>query len=416
MFMPAPPPWCSWLPVPLAGLWVAAAWLTRSRLRDLADLPELPESGASALVPGDPASVLLPGAAASALPPDAAAPAVAPGAAVLPWVTLCMPARDEAEAVGPALDSWLAQRYPRLRILVVDDGSSDGTPERLAERAALHPGRLRVLRNDRLPPGWLGKNHALDLASRQPEALDAEWLLFADADVLAAPDLLQRVFAWLDDHPADLFTLLPGLDTGGFIERVFMPLANLGFLWLLPLRRVPDPRSRCCCGVGAFLLVRRRAYDAVGGHAGAPMAAVDDMALAWRVKAAGFRNGVALGGPHLHLRMYRGWGPIIRGLRKNLLFVPWLFPLAPLLVGLVLVGSLGCVLLAATGSPGWGLLLWLLVPPLMGEVHQRYTGRPADLLWAFWPLAGLPVLAAIGLAFSDRLRGVNRWRGRSVKL
>jgi len=386
MFLRPSPDWftalagAGWLPLPFYVLWGVEAWLTRVRLRDLPGLPG----------PG--------------------------GAGPLPPVALCIPARNEELELGPALDAWLAQDYPDLRIVVVDDGSTDRTPDLLAERAAGHPGALRVLRNDRLPAGWLGKNHALDLASRQPEALAAEWLLFADADAQAAPDLLRRAFAFLDGHPADLLTLLPAIDAVGWAERLFLPLANLFFLWLVPPLRVADPRSRFCCGVGGFILVRRSAYDAVGGHAGAPMAAVDDMLLAHRVKAAGYGNRVALGGPHLHLRMYHGCREIIQGSRKNLLSLPYLFPLAPVLLAAVLAATLGCVLVAAAGHPGLGLLLWLLVPPLMAEVNQRYTGRAVDLWWALWPFAGLLVSASILLAFADRVRGVNRWRGRTVKL
>jgi glycosyltransferase involved in cell wall biosynthesis len=366
------------LPVALFALWGLEAWLTRVRLRDLAGLPEA-------------------------------------GAGPLPAVTLCIPARDEERELGPALDSWLAQDYPDLRIVVVDDGSTDRTPAILAERAAGHPGTLRVLRNDDLPPGWLGKNHALDLACRQPESQAADWLLFADADARAAPDLLRRAFAFLAEQPAQLLTLLPAMDAATWSERLFMPVANLFFLWLVPPRRVADPRSRCCCGVGGFILVRRDAYAAVRGHAGAPMVAVDDMALAHRVKAAGYVNRVALGGPLLRLRMYHGCREIVQGLRKNLLALPFLFPLVPLLVALVLLATLGWGLLALAGHPWLGFLLWLMVPPLLAEVHQRFTGRGADLAWAFWPLAGVLVLAGLGLAFGDRLRGVNRWRGREVK-
>lgn len=376
----AAPPWSTWMAAALFAVWAVGAWITRARLRDL---PGLPAAGR----------------------PDP-----------LPRVALCIPARDEERELGGALDAWLAQDCPGLRIVVVDDGSADRTPEILAQRAALHPERLRVLRNDHLPAGWLGKNHALDLASRQPEALEADWLLFADADVQAEPDLLRRAFAHLDEHPADVFTLLPALDTVTWGERLFLPLANLFFLWLVPPLRVADPRSRCCCGVGSFILVRRAAYDEVGGHAGAPMEAVDDMMLAHRIKAAGFRNRVALGGPHLHLRMYHGWREAVQGSRKNLLALPYLFPLAPLLAAAALLGTLGCVLVALAGHPGQGLLLWLLVPPLMAEVHQRFTGRPVDLAWALWPLAGVLATAALALAFADRLRGVNRWRGREVRL
>jgi len=373
-----PPPWNPWLAVPFFAVWGVEAWLTRARLRDLPDLPE----------------------AAGAAPPDA--------------VTVCIPARDEEMELGRALDAWLAQDWPGLRIVVVDDGSTDRTPVILAERAAAGAGRLRALRNEALPPGWLGKNHALDLASRQPEALAADWLLFADAQ--AGPDLLRRAFAFMAEHPADLLALLPAIDAETWAERVFMPVANMFFLWLVPPRRVADPGSRCCCGVGSFMLVRRAAYDAVAGHAGAPMEAVDDMGLAHRVKAAGHTNRVALGGPSLHLRMYHGAREIVQGLRKNLLSLPWLFPLAPVLAATVLAGTLGFALVALSGHPGLGLLLWLLVPPLLGEVHHRFSGRAADLAWAFWPLSGPLVAAAILLAFLDRMRGVNHWRGRDVKL
>lgn len=96
---------------------------------------------------------------------------------------LCIPARDEVREVGAALASWLSQDHPHLRIVGVDDGSTDGTTEVLAALAAAHPDRLVVLRNDHLPSGWLGKNHALHLAQAHPWAQAAEWLLLADADV-----------------------------------------------------------------------------------------------------------------------------------------------------------------------------------------------------------------------------------------
>ena len=132
----------------------------------------------------------------------------------------------------------------------------------------------------------------------------------------APPDLLRRAFAFLRDHPADLLTLIPAVDTGSVAERVFLPWATLGFLWAVDFRRTPVPGAAAHCGVGAFMLVRREAYDAVNGHAGAPMDPIDDMMLAKRVKAAGFTNRVALGGPDLHVRVYHGLDDLVRGMRK----------------------------------------------------------------------------------------------------
>lgn len=333
----------------------------------------------------------------------------------LPRVCLCIPARNEALEIGPALASWIAQDYPFLSIIVVDDGSTDGTPEILARLHAAHPDRLRVIRNDHLPTGWLGKNHALDLAVRRPEALEAEWLLFVDADVQADPQLLCRTFAHLEAHPADLLALLFGVDTEGFWESLSMPFLMGGFLMMVPPHQVPNPRHPAFCGIGAFTLVRRSAYEAVGGHAAEPMEAIDDMMLARRVKRAGFVNRVALGGPELHLRMYHGFREMIRGLRKNAAAHPawWLMPL-------VLVLFLGIYLsplwLPFAGHPWLAFLIWVLTPALVGDLHQRVSGHPMDARWVFWPLVGPVVGVAVMWAFWDRLRGVNRWRGRIVKV
>lgn len=299
---------------------------------------------------------------------------------------------------------------------MVDDGSRDATPDLLALRAAAHPERLRVLRNDDLPEGWLGKNHALHLASSQPEALAASWLLFADADVQAAPDLLRRAFAFLDRHPGEVLALLPNVDAGSLAERVFLPYAALAFLWVLPVRRVPRAGSWAHCGVGAFTLVRRDAYDAVQGHRGAPLEAIDDMGLARRVKAAGFTNRVALAGDALHLRMYHGLGAVVRGMRKNALVLPDLFLLAPLAAALVLALALSPVLLALAGLPWAGASLWALVSLAMGLGRARFRQPGWDPAWLLWPLNGFPLAAGLLWAMADRARGVNHWRGREVKI
>ena len=332
-----------------------------------------------------------------------------------PAVCLCIPVRNEVLELPAALDSWLAQDYPSLWILVVDDGSADGSTEILREREAAHPGRLRVLRNDHLPPGWLGKNHALDLATCQPEAVSAEWLLFADGDVQAAPALLRRAVAFALAQPTDILALLPAVDAVSVAERVILPMAASAFLMAVPPHQVPNPRHPAFCGVGGFTLLRRAVYDAVGGHAAAPLEAIDDMMLARRVKALGFVNRVARGGPDLHLRMYHGLVELLRAMRKNSAALPfwWLLPLV--LPGALVVG-LAPLWLPCIGHPLLALLLWLLVPAIVGDVQQRLTGRPMDLLWALWPLNTLVFVGGTAWALADRLRGVNHWRGRDVLL
>jgi len=332
-----------------------------------------------------------------------------------PIVCLCIPVRNEARELAAALDSWLAQDYPALQIVAVDDGSTDGSTEILGTRGTDRPDRLRVLRNDHLPPGWLGKNHALHLASEQAEARSAEWLLFADGDVQASPSLLRRAMAFALRQPTDILALIPAVDVATPGERLALPLAASAFLVLVPPHRVPDPRHPAFCGVGGFTLVRRSAYDAVGGHAGAPLEAVDDMMLARRVKVAGFVNRVALGGPDLHLRMYHGLWEVVRAMRKNAAALPiwWTIPVA---LPVATAVGLSPLWMPFAGHGGLALLLWLLVPALAGDVQQRVTGKPMDLLWALWPLNALPLGWGTAWAFADRLRGVNHWRGRDVRL
>lgn len=332
-----------------------------------------------------------------------------------PSVCLCIPVRNEVLELSAALDSWLAQDYPSLRILVIDDGSTDGSTEILRHAETARPDRLRVLRNDHLPPGWLGKNHALDLAARQPEARASDWLLFADGDVQTAPGLLRRAIAFAQSRPTDILALIPAMDTLGPAERLILPLAACAFLVLIPPHQVPNPHHPAFCGVGGFTLVRSRAYEAAGGHAAAPLEAIDDMMLARRVKAAGFINRVARGGPDLHLRMYHGLRELVRAMRKNSAALPvwWLLPF---LLPAALVVGLTPLWLPFAGHPWLALLLWLLVPALAGDVQQRMTGRPMDPLWAFWPLLALVFTGGTAWALWDRLRGVNHWRGRDVRL
>jgi hypothetical protein len=143
---------------------------------------------------------------------------------------------------------------------------------------------------------------------------------------------------------------------------------------------------------------------------------IDDMMLAKRVKAAGYTNRVAQGGPGLHLRMYRGLADLVRAMRKNALPFMTLVPLVPVSIALVMAASLAPVLLSLLGHPWGGLALWALVVATMSVLQRRLTGRTLDGAWAAWPVNGFLIAAGILWALGDRFRGVNHWRGRDVKL
>lgn len=328
-------------------------------------------------------------------------------------VCLCIPARNEAREIGAAMASWIAQDHGALRIVVVDDGSTDATPGILA---GLGCGRLKVIRNDALPPGWLGKNHAMHLATETAEAKAADWLLFADADVRAEASLLRRALAHAEETRADVLALVPGQDTGSFGERLLLPVLGAGFLMAVPADRVARPGAFACAGIGAFTLIRRSTYDALGGHAAAPLEAIDDMMLARRAKQAGFSNRLGQGGPGLRIRMYGSGAEAVRAMRKNVLALPLVWVAFPVLGPLSLVLWLAPLWLPFAGWPILAGVVWLAVPAVVAEAHQRLSGHPADLAWALWPLAGPALLWGAIPAFWDRLRGVNRWRDREIHM
>ena len=184
-----------------------------------------------------------------------ALPAVdVPGA--LPSLSVIVPARNEATAIGRALASLLAQDYPGLEIVAVDDRSTDGTGDVLRELASANPS-LRVLRIDALPSGWLGKNHAL---WRGAQRSTGTWLLFTDADVVFAPGTLRRTLAYALAERLDHLTLAPRLVSRSFMLGAFVAFFAYAFVALWGAYLANDPTSKRGVGVGAFNLVRREAY------------------------------------------------------------------------------------------------------------------------------------------------------------
>ncbi len=233
--------------------------------------------------------------------------------ATLPKLSVVLPVRDEERDVEDCVRSILAQDYPELEVLVVDDGSNDATPTILAGLAA-GDGRLRVLRNDVLPPGWMGKNHALDVGAR---TATGEWILFVDVDVRLRDEALIRAVALAVERRADLFTIVPEMVNVSFWERVVMPFIVNVILMVFPAKELNDPNHSAASGNGPFMLFRRVAYDAIGGHAKIKGEVIEDLALAQAIKAQK-RNLVYAQGVELaQLRMYRSLRELWNGWSKN---------------------------------------------------------------------------------------------------
>jgi cellulose synthase/poly-beta-1,6-N-acetylglucosamine synthase-like glycosyltransferase len=228
-----------------------------------------------------------------------------------PRVSVVIPARDEERAIERTVRAFLAQTYPELEIIVVNDRSVDRTGEILAQFG----GQIVVVDNEEPPPGWLGKPWALHQGSRRATG---ELLLFVDADVIYTPDAVAAAVAHMEDCGAALVSLFPHMEMHGFWEHIVMPnLAVFAFsflpLWLANRTRVP----LLAVGGGPGNLVRRDDYEAVGGHEPLQDAVVDDVGLA-RLMRRGRRRSVAVRADgRVSVRMYHGLGEIVRGFTKN---------------------------------------------------------------------------------------------------
>jgi GT2 family glycosyltransferase len=231
-------------------------------------------------------------------------------------LTVIVPARNEAKDIRACLTSLLQQDYPAIDILAVNDRSTDATGTIMDELAASHPAKLRVLHVESLPPEWLGKTHAMALAARQTAS---EFLLFTDADVLFAPDSLRRALAYAVEANADHLVLMPTTIIHRWDEAGLLAFFQIFSLWGPRLWRVADPRAqRDALGIGAFNLLRRTAYEAVGGYESLRMEIVEDLGLARRIKRAGLRQRVAFGRDLVRLHWAAGVPGLIQVMTKNI--------------------------------------------------------------------------------------------------
>ena len=230
-----------------------------------------------------------------------------------PSVSILFAARDEDEKLASALGGFLALDYPHYEVVAVDDRSEDATPQILADAAA-KDSRLKPVRVDSLPAGWLGKPHGLEKAY---ECSTGEWLVFTDADVHFEPDLLRRAVALAERERLDHLTLLGRAEMFTVGEKIAMTFFGLAFLMATRPWQVSKATSRYYVGVGSFQMVRRNAYVAMGTHKKLAMEVVDDIKLGKVVKDAGFRSGVAKGGNAVSVHWHSGVANIVRGTTKN---------------------------------------------------------------------------------------------------
>jgi hypothetical protein len=327
-----------------------------------------------------------------------------------PVLAVIFAARDEGAHVEAAARSLLAQDYPALRVIAVNDRSIDDTGA-ILDRLAIEDARLKVVHIKELPPGWLGKNHALHSAA---EAADARWILFTDADVVFAPGALRKSVAYAVAENADHVTAVPDVPTESFSERVFLSMFNLVFVLNSPLRKVIDRRCRAHLGVGAFNLVRADAFHAIGGMRRLTLSVDDDMRLGQALKWAGYRPRILVGLGAVSVRWHIGAMGMIRGLEKNF-FAALDFRAATVPFVVVFLFWLGAgPHLGLFFGPWWTRIVCALGVVAIGLILQVVGGTsritfPYALLL---PLSVSMIVVAVlrSTWFTLRRGGVN-WRG-----
>lgn len=328
-----------------------------------------------------------------------------------PTLSVVVPACNEANTLRAALATLIAQDYPHLEIVLVNDRSTDDTGQLIDELAA-SDARITAVHVHELPDGWLGKVHALDEGYKHASG---EWLLFSDADVHFAPGLLEKAMALAIERKLDHLPLVPELRAGSFWHEVAVDAFGLMFFQSVRAHALADPESDAYVGAGAFNLVRRASFEQSEGFPWLRMEVADDVGLGLALHRAGARAELWLATRELSVLWYPSLPAMVRGLEKNMYAVVGHFN--PAFATARLLGFVVVVLGPFAGafvSP-WFMLVLLNVPIISFAMQRRLHQRLAPGL--FTPV-GI-VLIAFMVAWSGykclRQRGIV-WRGTRYPL
>jgi cellulose synthase/poly-beta-1,6-N-acetylglucosamine synthase-like glycosyltransferase len=347
--------------------------------------------------------------------------------AELPSVSIVVAAKDEASNIGRCLRSLAAQDYPDFEIIAINDRSADRTGE-MIDAAARDHDHLSALHVDRLRPGWFGKAGAMDQGVRRARG---QWLCFTDADChFVSRRALTVAVGFALEREADFLSVLPVHETNSIWERVIQPACSgVLMIWFNP-QRVNDPRRPTAYANGAFILLRRSCYDAIGGYQAVKTEMNEDMHLARLTKEAGRRLVVVTNEDLYTVRMYEslgqiwsGWTRIFYGcfgtvtrLALSLLFVT-VFSLLPWV-------TLLCAAALQWSAPGpstaWPVLIWTAAAAGVAQISVMFRfyalNRAPPLYGLLYPV-GAAASFAIMVNALLRLVGLGTitWRGTTYR-
>ncbi|MEM6312625.1 MAG: glycosyltransferase family 2 protein [Planctomycetota bacterium] len=321
-----------------------------------------------------------------------------------PTVTVVVPGKDEEGHIADTLASVLALDWPDLRVIAVDDRSTDRTPGIIDELAARDE-RLTAVHIETLPDGWLGKCHALWSATREVES---EWLLFVDSDVLVEPGALRDALGLALTRDFQAVSLLSRLRPRGLLEHWLVPVCAAAWAVMFAISQTNEPSRKGAAANGQFFLVRRDVYEQVGGHEAVRAKITEDVALMRNIKNAGHRTRL-FSAPHLvSTQMHATWAQIRNGWTR-------------IYTGTA-DGGRGRIALALVIVLGV-LASLVLLPwsPVASVVHIGLVAAWLVAVYvmagvAWWPVVLLPgTFVALAVVLGGALgRGEVDWRGSAV--
>ena len=330
-------------------------------------------------------------------------------------VSAIVPARNEEAVIAACVES-LADQEEIGEVIVVNDESTDKTGEIVRELMRRHAG-VRLVESKKLPAGWVGKNHAVWLGAEEARG---DWLLFTDADAVHERGSAAQALRIAGESCAEMVSFSPEQVMETWYEKALIPYVYCRLASRFSYGEVNDPGSAAAAANGQFLMIRREAYDAVGGHASVAGEVLEDVALAKRVKSAGRRIWFGNGKGIVRVRMYRSFGAMWEGWKKNLY---------PLMGGTreamvrefvrAVVPAAATVIAAITAWAWTGKWMNALVVLLLGMVgilvaydgELRGSGFTHKLAW--YGIPGRVLFGAVLLASNwGYQRGKLGWKGR----
>ena len=340
-----------------------------------------------------------------------------PPAEEFPFVSVLVPARNEALNIAACVTSLLAQDYPGFEVIVLNDNSTDDTSRILAQLAQADH-RLRVLKGAPLPADWLGKHWA---CRQLDQAALGELILFTDADTRHTPDMLRDSVSALFAEQADLVTAFPCEEVVTWGERLLVPVIGWGIFTFIPIRLVQKLRwPALSITIGQFMLFRRSAYDAVGGYAAVKAEVVDDICLGRRIIVSGGEWRLLNGTRHVSCRMYRGFWEAVGGFSKSL-FAVFDYRIIPYILAWLLVGMAFLepavalvtrwVRYPLTSLPVEYAALSVAISVMLWMVAYRRFQFPAYLVF-YYPLSLALFIAIAARSFFQTATGTSTWKGR----